>query len=342
MRGEVAFSCVIPTLARHTPLFELLEKLTQQTVRPLEIIVVDQTSPVPEWAQARYRELSERLPLVVVATSPLGSGGARNLGIELARGEVVVFIDDDVVPARNDHFERHVAWFENPVVAVIDGGVFPYAGTRGIDRKHVDLFRRDVVSAFTSTYARSGSFRPVIGLCGGNFSARRAALIEVGGFDERFGFGDDRDLGVRLWKAGLLSLNDERLRAHHNKHPVGGLRCERSRRIAMPDPLRFAWILAHFHRDAARLARIEMIRRSLGKSWRQAAKFPLRWVSVRRAYRRGVEIDRQTKPVYLGDRRKQYTILQSSVGVSTKVAPSLSPPREDVPAGERYAGTRGL
>lgn len=309
MRGEANFSCVIPTLGRHGPLFELLEKLTEQTLLPSEIIIVDQTSPIPEWAQARYRELTERLPLVVVATSPLGSGGARNLGIELATTEIIVFLDDDVVPARNDHFEKHVAWFQNPVVAVIDGAYLPNEGTRHIDRERVDLSDRDLVAAFTTTYMRLGSFRPVIGLCAGNFSARRAALLEVGGFDERFGFGDDRDLGLRLWKAGLLSLNDARLRAHHKKHPVGGLRNLRSGPMTMPDPLRFTWILSHFHRDVVRLARGEMIGRFSGKSWRQAAKISLRWVNVHRAYRRGLEINRETKPIYLGDREKKYTIL---------------------------------
>jgi GT2 family glycosyltransferase len=316
MKGESNFSCVIPTLGRHGPLFELLEKLTEQTLLPSEIIIVDQTTPISEWAQAQYRELAERLPILVVATSPLGSGGARNLGIELASTGIIVFLDDDVVPARNDHFEKHVAWFENPIVAAIDGAYFPNEGTQHIDREHVDLSDRDLVMAFTTTYWRSGSFRPVIGLCGGNFSARRTALIEVGGFDERFGFGDDRDLGLRLWKAGLLSLNDHSLRAHHKSHPVGGLRAQRSGRMAMPNPLRFAWMLAHFHRDLARITRREMIRRSVGKSWRQAAKLPLRWANVRRAYRRAVEIDRRTKPIYLGDRKRQYSILQLPVPIA--------------------------
>jgi hypothetical protein len=47
-----------------------------------------------------------------------------------------------------------------------------------------------------------------IGLAGGNFSIRRALLLQIGGFDERFGRAEDKDLGIRLYRAGAVIMYD--------------------------------------------------------------------------------------------------------------------------------------
>src|SRR5690349_7862071 len=93
----VRVSVVVPTLGRPEPLSNLLRHLERQSVAPHEVVVVESAmeeswvaSFAAERPWIRYRRLPER-----------GLPNARNVGVRLASGDVVLFIDDDVVPDRD-------------------------------------------------------------------------------------------------------------------------------------------------------------------------------------------------------------------------------------------------
>lgn len=105
-------SVVIPTFNRWGVLRETLEALARQTVKPLEVVVVDDGSSDGTWEnlQAWQRANEPRLRLVALRQDNAGPAKARNAGLTKARAELVVFIGDDTIPEADflqAHLEAH-------------------------------------------------------------------------------------------------------------------------------------------------------------------------------------------------------------------------------------------
>ncbi len=90
------YSFVVPTHARPTLLDQALSSIQQQTIDDWECIVVDNASPVPPSIPD-----DDRFRLIRRSTND-GAGAARNVGIDSARGDYLLFLDDDdlVTPDR--------------------------------------------------------------------------------------------------------------------------------------------------------------------------------------------------------------------------------------------------
>ncbi|WP_241523917.1 glycosyltransferase family 2 protein [Oceaniglobus indicus] len=89
---EPKISVVIPTCNRTGFLAEAIRSALDQTVDILEVIVIDDasdTDPCPALAHFGDRVRCARLD------SRVGASRARNRGVELARGNIVAFLDDD-------------------------------------------------------------------------------------------------------------------------------------------------------------------------------------------------------------------------------------------------------
>lgn len=86
-------SVVVVTKDRPRELARLLASLVAQTVRPDEVLVVDNGSGPEVAAAAAAFEAS--LPLRLVVEPEPGIPAARNRGIHEARGDLVLFTDDD-------------------------------------------------------------------------------------------------------------------------------------------------------------------------------------------------------------------------------------------------------
>jgi len=88
------FSIIIGVYDDWAPLDQCLRSLEQQIDGPsFEVIVVDDGSSKP--APDVIREWSRRLPLTVIRQTHAGIPNARNRGIQLSRGSVLLFVDAD-------------------------------------------------------------------------------------------------------------------------------------------------------------------------------------------------------------------------------------------------------
>jgi GT2 family glycosyltransferase len=88
--AQVTVSVVIPTKNRPAEIARMLASLRAQPTMPLEVIVVDQSTPA--------YDLEPFAELVHVHDPALsGLTAARNRGVDLARGDVLLFFDDDVL-----------------------------------------------------------------------------------------------------------------------------------------------------------------------------------------------------------------------------------------------------
>lgn len=148
--------------------------------------------------------------VVTVEGGPVGPGGARNRAAEVARGDVLVFVDADVVLAQGSLNRLSKVLSERPDVAAVFGAYDEEPAESNFASQYKNL---------AHSYIHQVS-SPVSQTFWGGFGAVRArALASVGGFDERFGRPsvEDIDLGYRLTAAGHLVLLDHRLRACHLK-----------------------------------------------------------------------------------------------------------------------------
>jgi GT2 family glycosyltransferase len=191
--GPPDVSVVVPAHNRVQSLEALLVALAGQTMPKdrFEVIVVDDCSVDGTADLLRSVEAGGTVPLRWF-TTPSNSGGPsrpRNLGWQAARAPIVAFIDDDCIPAPE--------WLEHGVTAMqVDGeiGVLqartelpPGKSPRNVGRWVVWREVKDATGWFE---------------CANIFYAR-AALEEVGGFDESLRtWGEDSDLGWRVVEAG--------------------------------------------------------------------------------------------------------------------------------------------
>ncbi len=244
-----------------------VERAAEQCrVRGDEVVVVDNAST--DDTPALVAELARRWPEVRVAREPeLGLSVARNRGLETARGEVGVFLDDDADP--------HPGWldailrpFEAPAVAVVGGPI-----RLRFDEATPAWLRPELVGAFSGYDAGSvprvlhwqpGDEFPY----GANIAFRIAAARRLGGFSRWVGprgrlqlVHDETDLCYRLDRAGAEiryvpdAVVDHRIPADR-AHP--------------------AWVIDRFRQCGRSAATFELrnrgVHRALGR---------LRWVHAR-------------------------------------------------------------
>lgn len=219
MRRVLELSVVLPTWNRRGLLAEGLRRLeSQHADSDFEVIVVDNISEdgtqemVRDFARAarvpvRLVEQRERLPLA----------GSRNLGVDAAEAEVLLFMNDDGW-ARPGLVARHLAFHrERPGRAdALVGGV---RGSPEIERTPFMTWLDDVLR-FRSP---PGDWDDVAGIHFHtmNASAKARLVRDAGGFDARFQVGyEDAELGLRLATAGMRLRHDPAALVEHF-HPAG-------------------------------------------------------------------------------------------------------------------------
>lgn len=120
-RKSLTTSVVIVTKDRPHLLAGLLASLAEQTLPADEILVVDNNSSASY--DALWEEYAPQLPLRVVVEKEPGIPSARNRGVLEARGEILLFTDDDcrVDP---EWVERMVQpFYRNPYIGIVGGEI---------------------------------------------------------------------------------------------------------------------------------------------------------------------------------------------------------------------------
>ena len=90
-------SVIIPTYYRYADLPNLLKCLSVQSFKPFEILIVDQT-PLEDRPKGFYDQYNDILPIRVINLENPSSTESRNTGAKMARGEILCFFDDKIIP----------------------------------------------------------------------------------------------------------------------------------------------------------------------------------------------------------------------------------------------------
>lgn len=213
-------SVVIPTFNRTEELREALESILAQTVRPVEVIVVDDSTDdrVEKVVRGFLEEFGRVHVMLMYFRNPRGrsAASARNFGGERATGDILLFLDDDVV-LEPGYLQALVAVYQEHTDAVAVQGFHGAVPEMTFFAKLTNAFDKafflfayvkdacDLMPSFNQTYPHT--LTKVVRcqwMSGCNQSYRREVFLATK-YDEslkRYSIGEDIDLSYRVHRLG--------------------------------------------------------------------------------------------------------------------------------------------
>ena len=189
---------ILPTFGRPGDVEEFLDSLTKQEFTDFEVIIVDATfnDSVKQVAD----KYLDKLQLNFIYRKGLGISESRNLGVENAKGDFVVFIDSDCVIPPQYFSEIEKFLNENPVDAF--GGPDAARQDFTLAQKAINY----VMTSFLTTGGIRGKAKRVskFELRGFNMGISKKIFKAIGGYSG-LKVAEDIDLSMRLHKAGYKS-----------------------------------------------------------------------------------------------------------------------------------------
>ena len=216
-------SVVIPNWngAHHLPI--CLDALRSQTYPHLEIIVVDNAS-----ADGSQALVAEEYPEARLIRLPENRGftGACNAGMEVAKGEIVVLLNNDT-QAATTWVEEVVAAFDRHPEAGLVASKMLLFDRRDTLHTAGDIYRVNGLPGNRGVWKLDGSpydqEEYTFGACGGSAAYRRAVLDQVGHLDDDFFFScEDVDLAWRAQLRGWRCVYAPRAVVYHRLAATGG------------------------------------------------------------------------------------------------------------------------
>lgn len=190
-------SVVVPTYEREQCLYDMLKSMDLQDFQDFEVLIIDQSATVSErkittilncCRNVRYYRLNK-------ASRPI----SKNFGIDKAKGEIILFCDDDIIVTPDflsEHYRVHTS--------------IPDVGACSCHL--IEPHEKEIESVMPLKITSFGRFinKPnaiyngfVTSLNGGNMSFKKEALVKAGYFDENLAgtsMLEEPDIAYRLLK----------------------------------------------------------------------------------------------------------------------------------------------
>lgn len=251
-------SLVIPTYNKLERLKFVIESLKNQTENSdnYEVIIVDDGSS--DGTSEYVNNIQVPFKCRYIAQTNKGRSAARNIGIQNANYEIVIFSDDDMIldPEfihnrlqyyKNKKYVVHgkimelsrLKFFKDPSKGIFYNDIRLSESTKRTMLKSCifleimhdkDLFQKKIVET-AKVPAIEGLIKRLlldypsamdwVSFVGGNISAPKSVLVDVGGFDETFGSNwgcEDVELGYRLMQKGIKFVYAEDSVNYHIAH----------------------------------------------------------------------------------------------------------------------------
>jgi glycosyltransferase involved in cell wall biosynthesis len=255
-------SVVIPTYDRLPLLRRVLAALSEQTYPDVELVVVSDGST--DGTDEYLRSDAKPANVVYVLQTNAGPAAARNTGVRVATGAIVLFVDDDVVASPQlveQHVSSHCASSHlggrtvviGPMVTPDDHDMSAWVRweQQMLYKQYDAMDRGDWAPTYRQFYT-------------GNASVPRASLLELGGFDTTFRRAEDVELAFRLDGTGHRFV--------FNRNAVGYHYAERSFTSWLQIAQDYGTNDVVFAREHDRPELLEI----MGREFRQRSRF-VRW-----------------------------------------------------------------
>ena len=199
MADAPKISIVIPTRNRRALLAETIDSILAQTLTNWELIVVDDASE--DDTSSYVRGLGDERVRVIRLEQHAERSAARNAGLDLAKGEFILFLDDDDLLIESG-LQTHVDAFASCPSAIASVGSVEQFDERGtssftrlVRRRQARNIWPDVVLGWGAT-------------CGHSVF-RTSAMRSVQGWNPTYSICEDHELWLRLSRLGPVVLSPD-------------------------------------------------------------------------------------------------------------------------------------
>lgn len=206
-------SYILATYGRPDELTEAVDSILEQEYRPIEVVVVGDTSDEVRRLFEGGRRFDEEWIEFHPNADREGPAHAKNIAYEHTSGDIVVQIDDDATLASSDATEKVVSLFREHS----DVGIVAFQ-SRNADTGEVKLNETPDPPEFHMTPTQEYRATNFVG-CGCAF--RRAAVERAGGlYPDNFTYGfEEMDLSLRVHDTGYDILYTPDIAVYHKKSP---------------------------------------------------------------------------------------------------------------------------
>lgn len=194
--GEVFDYSIIPPLFYNTSL--MLISVIIPVTRPQKALRVMRIIKEQSCSGGRVEII------LVKDKGDLSPGKRRNLGAKRAKGEALIFLDDDCLPGRN-WLANNLAVLEDKTIGAVGGMVSGKSGAY--------FARCHDFSNFTFAQATRRREMPV---CSASLAIRKDVFSRAGGFNEEMFVGEDTDLCFRLKGLGYRVVYEPKIKIFHD------------------------------------------------------------------------------------------------------------------------------
>lgn len=225
MSAQPKLSVLIPSLNRGRLLHETVLQVLKQQYTDLELWVVDQSDPEQRAVNEQFFGTVADPRLHYVHLDRKGLPNARNEAIARAVGEILLFLDDDVILIHDDFLDAHVRAYEDPRVGGVTGRIVERSvrPNSKATASHISPGGRTMTNLWGTERMEIPSLK------GANMSYRFEAVRQVGGFDRNYigtALLEDTDYSHRVRVAGWKLIFEPAAELVHLSALTGGVRVE--------------------------------------------------------------------------------------------------------------------
>lgn len=222
-------SVIIPTLNAEHEIEDLLAALERQSLRPMEILIVDSAS---DDGTVPLVKMHEGIRLLQIERCDFNHGATRDMALRATTGDFVCFLTQDALPASDAYLERLVApMVGDPSIALVSGRQLPKADARRFEQlvrgfNYPDSSsvrsKRDFKKYGINTFFASDT-------CS---AYRRTAYLECGGF-EHVNTNEDMLMAARFVASGLKVAYEPGAEVYHSHNLTPSQQFARNRAVGM-------------------------------------------------------------------------------------------------------------
>jgi len=209
-------SVIIPSYDPTKKLSVTLESLKEQFSFIDELIVIVDNDIYGDFLKSLEEKYSPVINIKIFPQANAGRARSRNRGVELSTGDLIIFLDDDML-VEGRLIEKHISYHSKNKGVIVSGNGYrnPIDAT-----SHFGKFLIEMENGWKEQSPEIGEITfKAFNFTACNMSLPKICFEQLNGFDPRFKDGEDFDFAVRAINSGIPILYDRSLLAWHNDWP---------------------------------------------------------------------------------------------------------------------------